>query len=829
MTLIALIGHTKNVRPLRRVITISLALITLFALFLPLVCNAYAAWEYDTEVTEVGRKAERARELLYWVMTHPTDYTNMGIRALWQGVRNFVYLAYVLIIIMVGLSTMVFRGKWISIGVGLVAWGEEKLGKWIPRLVFLIIFATFSYLATVALANLADLLMSFFIRHYGGCNLFNIKFAGPGSTCDYNLEALKAMEENYQFTGYRETTPANNEAANTALFLVKMTTFTYNFLSIILLLRQIILWFLIIVSPILALLFPFLLIRNVGWIWIGEFLRWLFYGPLVAIFLAGLVQIWKVGIPYGFDFSRTQPQGGGQPAVVFPTAISILIGGPAQGASLALGNLNPSAPISGTNSLNYVDTYAEYVISLVMLWTIILLPFLLLRIFRDFCCEVFGARQETLWAMYDKIKSWGQPPEGGPPPGVSPEEPRRIGPTGQLTIDLPYRWLKTLPQALTQQQIKQIEQTDTNDIMRSLGLAVPSMREIALADMNMQRRQMMQQNLQALARPELIASDTQRDRYSQLHQELNRRASVGDMRAQQLMQVATGRVSASMMAKTKVGIGVSTPAVHRLSDVERLARVSKEIRDKKLPLRIPTSTQMSATQKLERIEKEAEVKGIPLAIPAREGAPTRVTVTTAKPAPTTARVTLPTAVSPPTKPIEIPEVALEEYEEIKQMWVNHYRLAEVPVSEKIKSRQEWLEHDNKVIQNAIDKLSSLEPETQKRGFDEVAAILPFLLLGEFSKEQTLAYLKAKLAAAKQVLEELITEEKIKEQAKEKAKEEELVEVPVEVKKEEERVMEAVRKLAQELPADEGGEKEPPEDNQNKEQNQSGPKKPDQES
>jgi hypothetical protein len=824
------------VRPVRKAFTISLVIISLFALFLPLACQVYAAWEYDPEVTEVGKNAERARELLYWVMTHPTDYTNAGIQALWQGVRNFVYLAYVLIIIMVGLTTMVFRGRWIPIGVGLVAWGEEKLGKWIPRLVFLIVFATFSYLITVALANLADLLMSFFIRHYGGCNLFNIKFAGPGSTCDYSLDALKAMEENYQFTGYRETTPANNEAANSALFLVRMTTFTYNLLSIILLLRQIIIWFLIIVSPILALLFPFILIRNVGWIWIGEFLRWLFYGPLVAIFLAGLVQIWKIGIPYGFDFSRTQPQGGSQPAVIFPTAISILIGGPAQGASLALGNLNPSAPISGTNSLNYVDTYAEYIISLIMLWAVILLPFLLLRIFRDFCCEVFGARQETLWAMYDKIKSWGQPPEGGLPPSAPPEGPKRIGPTGQLTIDLPYRWLKSAPQALTQRQIRKIAQVNTNDIMRSLGLAIPSMREIALADMNTQRRNIMQQNLQALARPELIASETQKDRYSQLHQELNRRASVGDTRAQRLMQVATGRVSASMMAKAKTGVGVTTPSVRRLNDTERLAKITKEIRDKKLPIRIPTSTRMSTAQKLEKIEKEAETKGVRLAIPAREAAPTRPAATTAKPAP-------PTAIPSPTKPIEVPtKLELEEYEEIKQMWINHYRLSEVPVSEKIKSRQEWLEHDIKAIQNTTDKLSSLVPEIQKEGFDEVAAILPFLLLGEFSKEQTVAYLKAKLAAARQVLDELIAEEKIKEQAKEKTEEEELVEVPVEVKKEEVRVMEAVRKLVQELPPEEKEEeekekkKEPKsetekpkassEASQTSKQNQPSPKRPD---
>jgi len=49
-------------------------------------------------------------------------------------------------------------------------------------------------------------------------------------------------------------------------------------------------------------------------------------------------------------------------------------------------------------------------------------------------------------------------------------------------------------------------------------------------------------------------------------------------------------------------------------------------------------------------------------------------------------------------------------------------------------------------------------------------------LGGFSEEQTVTYLKAKLEAAKVVLEELERAEKIKEEAKKEA-EEELVEVP----------------------------------------------------
>jgi len=163
------------------------------------------------------------------------------------------------------------------------------------------------------------------------------------------------------------------------------------------------------------------------------------------------------------------------------------------------------------------------------------------------------------------------------------------------------------------------------------------------------------------------------------------------------------------------------------------------------------------------------------------------------------------------KPVKIPdEVDIEEYEEIKEMWVNHYRLSEVPMSEKLKNRKQWLEHDIKTIQNAMDKISSTIPETKESGFEDVASILPFLLLGDFTEEQTLAYLKAKLSAAKQVLNEMIAEEQIKKQAEEAAQKEEkeLVEVETDIEEEDLKTLEATRSLARELPPEKDEKKLP---------------------
>ena len=124
------------------------------------------------------------------------------------------------------------------------------------------------------------------------------------------------------------------------------------------LLRKIILWFLLFLSPFLAITMFFSFIKNTGWIWVRVFFQWVFYGPLLALFLGGLATIWKMGIPYVFDFSRA----GSVQGYIYPTAINILLGGPGQ-------------TIGINNSVNLRDTFALYVVALLMLWVAILLPF----------------------------------------------------------------------------------------------------------------------------------------------------------------------------------------------------------------------------------------------------------------------------------------------------------------------------------------------------------------------------------------------------------------------------------------------------------------------
>jgi hypothetical protein len=84
---------------------------------------------------------------------------------------------------------------------------------------------------------------------------------------------------------------------------------------------------------------------------------------------------------------------------VYPTSIIVTYGGPAQRVLSTVFN----RPIGALNNGNYVDTFAEYVITLIMLWAVTFFPWWLLRIFRDYCCEVIYAMKNILHAMYDQM------------------------------------------------------------------------------------------------------------------------------------------------------------------------------------------------------------------------------------------------------------------------------------------------------------------------------------------------------------------------------------------------------------------------------------------
>ena len=318
-------------------------------------------WAEDPEITALGKANDRARQFVFWVMGRPANDDNPKLKEIWAISRN-VAISFIIL-------SAALMGIWITIAHRLRYRIIGEFGVWesISKIVMSLLFISLSASIVLVLIQLSEILMKFFIEALGGKDLFNVYFGSSSKEAGY-----------IGFIGCRDLNIRVNESIETQVFLLRLTNITYYIMGVMLILRKILLWFLLFVSPFLPILLNFPLIRNTGKIWIGVFFQWLMYGPLFALFLGATGAIWKYGIPFPFDFSKINSHLG----YVFPNAIMLVYGGPAQ---------IKSGAINAFNSGNYVDTFVEYVISLIMLWAVIFFPWWLLRIFRDYCCEAIMA------------------------------------------------------------------------------------------------------------------------------------------------------------------------------------------------------------------------------------------------------------------------------------------------------------------------------------------------------------------------------------------------------------------------------------------------------
>lgn len=635
-----------------------------------------AQWQFDPDVTEVGKNADRARQLLWWVFSHPGINTAPILVEMWSVSRNIVYIFVILVIVAFGFSFILLRRRATSVNIPPI----------LVRVGGVLLYVTFSYLIVMALIQISEITIRFFIENVGGKDLFNVIFSGTGNS-----------ETNYtSFVGYSDTNPTSKEMVNTSLLLIRLTSFTYYIMSIIVLLRTIILWFLLILSPFLALLLPFVFIRNIGMIWIGVFLQWLFYGPLMALFLATVTKIWVAGIPFSFDFSRA----GSASGQIYKTAINILYGGPAQ-------------TLSAGNSANYVDTYAEYVITLVMLWAAIILPWFLIRIFRDYCCDAIKASNATLGGIFDRIRQYP------PPSSVLPVTPTT---SAGMAVELPFRQrvgedISVLRKTRIE-EIKEINRVNTTEIARAMDLSVSKLSDVSRIELNDTKRNSVEQQLNKLYAPEKISSNTEREKYATVRSELKTRAAAGDRIAQTILaagskekDVLVTQVSVMISGRSAVSQPTHGPGIYA-----------------------PTAGVQSAGKR---------TQALPQLLPVAMGGKHVAT-----------------------------QISVEDYEEVKKMWLKHYREAPIPESETIKNRTQWLKEEEIKLINVLNLLSHHDPKMRQQGLEEVSNILPFMLLGGFTETEVLAYIKAKLEATKQTQEELNVAAKVKKETEEKLKIEE---------------------------------------------------------
>jgi hypothetical protein len=90
----------------------------------------------------------------------------------------------------------------------------------------------------------------------------------------------------------------NQEQAVFSFILMALTGLAYLFMALIFLLRVVILWGLMILSPLLFLLVIFNNTRGYFYNWLNLYGRWLLIGPLLALGISVMVNVWQaVGLP----------------------------------------------------------------------------------------------------------------------------------------------------------------------------------------------------------------------------------------------------------------------------------------------------------------------------------------------------------------------------------------------------------------------------------------------------------------------------------------------------------------------------------------------------
>ncbi|GIW61351.1 MAG: hypothetical protein KatS3mg089_0203 [Patescibacteria group bacterium] len=803
------------------------------------------AWIKDPEVTKVGKNAARSGMLLDWTLQeyHWASTSAESVRPLaefWTVIQRIVYSLFLFVIIVTALILIITRGKSIS------------ARRFLPRFFFVILLVTFSFSLVKFVYQITDIFQGFFLKN-------------PQGQIISSRDLLYVGFDYKDFVGLRVFGQQYDESAMIALLLVKLTAFTYYVMSILLIVRKIILWFFIVVSPIFPLLLLFYPLRNTAKIWLGEFFRWVLYAPLFAIFLSGLVKMWQSSLPLPFNFIGENVRDN----VIYPTAINILLGGPQRLVTI-------------DNSVNLPNTFALYLVALLMLWVVIILPFILLQIFLDYMYTFTFKDSPIFKQMMGFINNRFIPPS---PPPLSPTAPGQ--PSG-LARNLPFGKRISLPQGAgiarsiptdvaTSQKANiarpfVASKVDQSKVLRMVNLSIPTMQDIArferarLEKDTLQKKEIerTRQILRNIANPMSITTASERERFMHIREMLLKESQSGNPVALTVLQAATNyymsNVSQQFLSQSQATEEIIQNIAHpekitNTLERERILQLKEQIIKSskennplattllKVISQIENSTKQQLQKTLEKISqpqliqstdekekyqelrerivaasrsgnqlavlllkslesktsldqvqalkeqlikardagnplaseilniassttkelsneqittieseiREAQKRGDPLAYLLMMMLSQKTKSKTESPTPATLKL------KKGTFPVvnRIQQVSLDDYEAVKKLWKDNYQNLDIPQEvEGFRSRREWILNDIDSIQKTINLLTSQNPQDIEEGMKNVSDILPFLLIGGFSQTEIIAYLKAKMEAAKSVLEEL---------------------------------------------------------------------------
>ncbi len=373
----------------KKIVLLVLAVLVIAGVFGVVSTHAAGDFVPDAKVTAVGKAAARAREVLNWAVS--IKDAELGGQApaildLWTKTRTFTTIIIFIIFIVLAFG-LILKTNWAD---------DQK--RRLPVLILAIIAAYLSFSGFLLLIKGIDYLQD---------RIFTVSItdsSGNKTTRQIKAEDFLTVSFNYQdFQGFRRQNTSYDEAVKNTLFLVNLTTWTNYAIAAVFVVRIVFLWLLLIFSP---LIFPFLafsLTRNIAVFWIREFARWLFLGPLIALFLAAVPYIWKHtqiipnDVPNALSTSRVSGiplqtnKDASSSSNVYQSGTNIYLAPP--GVSDARLQLDSS--LGSGNNLSETDTYARYLVGIVMVWVALILPFFLMRS----AVSIISTAGSNIWNM----------------------------------------------------------------------------------------------------------------------------------------------------------------------------------------------------------------------------------------------------------------------------------------------------------------------------------------------------------------------------------------------------------------------------------------------
>lgn len=685
-------------------------------------------WIKDDTVTFLGRGANRAQGFMDWTLSnYKWNYLDGPLTDSWKPVRNIVYTMAILAVLVTAFLIIIKGNQ----GVG--------IALFIKEFIIALLLVTFSYALARLLFQIADIFQLFFFRITGSGREF---FIGK------DIMNISIPED---FIGYRRNNITHNEPAFISLLLIQISSITFYVIGSILTVRKIILWFFLVSAPLYPLLIIFKPIKITSRIWVQEFLRWLLYGPLFALFLAAVVIIWKKDIltlPFNFNSS----------AVNYPTAISILVGGPGQSLSLS-------------NSLNYNDTFIQYVVALLMLWIAILMPFILLQILLGFLAK-HEFESNPVNNFIDNVRNNANSfLKKSPPPS-----PPIIGPrSGGLARELPkYKVVQGETNIKNQTFNDATHKVSNQNLANNTSSSQASNTSHSQINQNIrnsQQNQSQTSNFSEQQHQTSNVSHSQTSNTSQTNQNARNYQQTSQFTNQSTNQSITKtQLKPDILSKatTKL-INFSIPNMSdivkfetaRLSHTKNISSDLKKTEESLKKIANPkVSSNPVEEDKFISLQEELNqetAKGDVLAESILSAAIVVRKPSDIKKGEAQAPVDLselPTINLPTVNQIQT--VSFEDYEAVKNLWLENYQQSDIP--EQSSSRKSWIEDDIQTVSKAITLLSSSDSTKVNEGLSSVSDILPFFLIGGFSQTEIIAYLKAKGTAAKLALIELAKKE-----------------------------------------------------------------------